>query len=106
MGAAEPWINIDSLAEQALGLLIPLSCPKADASVPAQPQVIGANVFRWPSPGQLKFLGFYASGQSGHDDLNYFILNRKDVVDLAIVALSPKMVACDGIDELCGDTHP
>ena len=46
------------------------------------------------------------SGQGRHDLSGDFVLYRKNVLELAVVAFGPKVLARRGIDELRGDAHP
>ena len=46
------------------------------------------------------------AGQHRNDGLGHFVLDREDVVEVAVVALSPQMVARCSLDELGRDTHP
>jgi hypothetical protein len=42
-------------------------------------------------------------GEHCHDGAGDLVLDRKDVLDLAVVALGPAMGPGDGVDELGGD---
>ena len=42
----------------------------------------------------------------GDDRPGDFVLDGKDVFEVAIVTLGPDVFVVDGVDQLCGDAHP
>ena len=69
----------------------------------AQQDVIGVEVPRSPSFGVIDF-GYPNPSSKGPDDvLGNFVLNGEEILEIAVVAFGPDMVAGRGLDELGGD---
>src|SRR5437868_10793059 len=45
------------------------------------------------------------SNQSSHDGRDHFVLNRENILDVAVIALGPEMVSAGCLDQLSSDPH-
>ncbi len=94
----------------ALEVPNPLRDPLGAALVPGvaalEVEVVGVDVGRVPPGGGIADVAKETSAEGAHDGAGDLLLNREDVLDLAIVGLGPEAPAVGGVGELHGDPEP
>ena len=112
VGPTQPRVRLGILRVQGNGFLKHLPCLGIglfrEAAIilhPAQEGVIGLQVVRVFAHDVPLLLQRELQLQRRHDLLHDLILQRKDVLQRAVIALGPQVIAGRGIDQLRGDPH-
>ena len=66
----------------------------------------GIHAFGRPAPGALALDAAELGFERGDDRRHDLVLHGEDVLEIAVVAFGPEMVAGCGLDQLRGDAHP
>ena len=67
--------------------------------------LIRVQVARGASGQPIGAAVFQPVGDRGHDRAGNFILKRKDIDEIAVIAIGPQMLTGNGIDQLRGDAN-
>src|SRR5574337_447040 len=98
------WSGLNSLAKSLLGALVVVARDMVKVPHSAKDQIPGGQAFGRFVPSAQGFGAQHFRRDRAGDAIDDLVLNLEQVGDVAVVAVSPQMVAGFGLDQLGG--HP